>query len=69
MSVISREAYQGIERRVINRMKLMANEGLINLVETNERMFAEEGLTNPYIQAGPPGAPNGDANMKQVAGW
>ncbi len=41
LGTISREAYQGIERKVLNRMKLMANEGLINLVETNERMFAD----------------------------
>ena len=39
---VSREQYQNLERKVLNRMKLMANEGLINLVETNERMLAEQ---------------------------
>ena len=50
----SREQYQIVERKVLNRMKVMANEGLINLSETNERMFAS-------FEAGPqpvPGATN-----------
>jgi flagellar motor switch protein FliG len=38
---VNREAYLTIERKILNRMKLMANDGLINLVETNERMFSE----------------------------
>lgn len=37
--LISRETYQNVERKILNRMKVMANEGLINLIETNERMF------------------------------
>ncbi|CAM6055134.1 unnamed protein product [Sphagnum tenellum] len=37
----SRETYQNIERKVLNRMKVMAHEGLINLIETNERMFSQ----------------------------
>lgn len=40
ISLLSRETYQAMERKVINRIKSMSNEGLINLVETNERMFA-----------------------------
>jgi flagellar motor switch protein FliG len=39
--VFSRETYQNVERKVLNRMKVMANDGLINLIETNERMFAD----------------------------
>jgi hypothetical protein len=39
--VTNRETYFAIERKILNRMKLMANEGLINLVETNERMFTD----------------------------
>ncbi|MFZ9596155.1 MAG: FliG C-terminal domain-containing protein [Bdellovibrionia bacterium] len=39
--VFSRETYQNVERKVLNRMKIMANEGLINLIETNERMFSD----------------------------
>lgn len=36
---VGREVYQAVERKVLNRMKVMANDGLINLAETNERMF------------------------------
>ncbi|MEO7163923.1 MAG: FliG C-terminal domain-containing protein [Bdellovibrionia bacterium] len=39
--VFSRETYQNVERKVLNRMKIMANDGLINLIETNERMFSD----------------------------
>jgi len=39
--IFSRETYQNVERKVLNRMKIMANDGLINLIETNERMFAD----------------------------
>ncbi len=70
VSVLSREAYQGIERKVLNRMKLMANEGLINLVETNERMLAD--AAGGVIEAGPADvnavAPP-PVNIKKVAGW
>jgi hypothetical protein len=38
---VKKEQYLTLERKVLNRMKLMANEGLINLVETNERLLAE----------------------------
>jgi flagellar motor switch protein FliG len=45
---VNRETYFAIERKILNRMKLMANDGLINLIETNERMFADPGndMTN-----------------------
>ncbi len=46
--LISRETYQNVERKILNRMKVMSNEGLINLIETNERMFSngqESGMT------------------------
>ncbi len=36
---VSRETYQNIERKVLNRMKIMVNEGLINLSDTNDRIF------------------------------
>src|SRR5207302_1289470 len=32
--VPNREAYQTIERKILNRMKIMAGEGIINLIET-----------------------------------
>ncbi|MFL5815498.1 MAG: FliG C-terminal domain-containing protein [Bdellovibrionia bacterium] len=50
---VNRETYFAIERKILNRMKLMANDGLINLVETNERMFADQhGDMTTNIQAG-----------------
>jgi len=71
-AVPNRESYQSIERKVLNRMKVMSNEGLINLLETNERMF----------QATPPGEPGTSeitslppipgatiVPIKKVAGW
>jgi flagellar motor switch protein FliG len=50
---VNRETYFAIERKILNRMKLMANDGLINLVETNERMFSDQNgeITN-NIQTG-----------------
>jgi flagellar motor switch protein FliG len=52
-SQVNRETYFAIERKILNRMKLMANDGLINLVETNERMFTEaNGEITNNIQTG-----------------
>jgi flagellar motor switch protein FliG len=53
VSQVNRETYFAIERKILNRMKLMANDGLINLVETNERMFTEaNGEITNNIQTG-----------------
>ncbi|HAR43924.1 MAG TPA: hypothetical protein DCS07_15030 [Bdellovibrionales bacterium] len=41
-AAVNRETYAAVERKVLNRMKMMANEGLINLIETNERMFTDQ---------------------------
>ncbi len=41
VSTLSRDTYQAIERKVLNKLKIMANEGTFNLLETNERMFAD----------------------------
>ncbi|MGK5085428.1 hypothetical protein WDW37_21325, partial [Bdellovibrionota bacterium FG-1] len=72
--------YIGIERKILNRMKTMANDGLVNLVETNERMFAEgvaagsDSITG-FVSAGAAAAGGPDktstttANIKKVAGW
>lgn len=72
VSVLSREAYNAVERKVLNRMKLMASEGLINLIETNERMFG----TNEGASQLDPNAISGDGKtqalgqpIKKVAGW
>lgn len=66
---VSREAYQNIERKIVNRIKVMSNEGLINLNETNERMFTDTQKKAPNLklvptlaqqvaaQAGAPGTP------------
>ena len=78
LGTISRETYSGIERKVMNRMKMMANEGLINLVETNERMFAEsnavDALSGYVGGASVSAVSDGNtssttANIKKVAGW
>ncbi len=55
VGVTSRETYSAVERKVLNRMKLMANEGLINLIETNERMFAESNVNTGFIETMPAG--------------
>ena len=73
IGAVSRESYQGIERKVLNRMKMMANEGLVNLIETNERMFADSGSdgTNSGFVA-PEGTnvgATGATSIKKVSGW
>jgi hypothetical protein len=78
LGTVSREAYQGIERKVLNRMKMMSNEGLVNLVETNERMFAGNGYDNAPTgtnsgfvapEATMAGGTNATAAIKKVSGW
>ena len=39
---VGRESYIAIERKVLNKIKMLANQGQINLAELNERMFANE---------------------------
>ncbi len=41
VQAVSREQYHMVERKVLNRMKVMASEGLISLAETNDRMFSD----------------------------
>ena len=53
MQEFSKEAYQGSERKVLNRIKIMSNEGLINLVETNERMFARMAGDTSFVDSQP----------------
>lgn len=66
--VPSREAYHGLERKILNRMKLMANDGLINLIETNDRMFTENGAESGFV-GGAPTTQTGTGSIKKVAGW
>jgi len=73
MTVQSRETYQAVERKIINRMKVMTNESLINLVEVNDRMLSEQSGGAGFVEAGPAEGINGDGktitNIKKVAGW
>lgn len=39
---VSKESYLAVERKLLNRMKIMANNSQINISEVNERIFAEE---------------------------
>ncbi len=40
----SREVYERIEQKILNRIKVMAKDGAIDLYETNSRMFQSLGL-------------------------
>jgi flagellar motor switch protein FliG len=68
VTFMSREGYAAVERKIHNRMKLMANEGLINLVEVNERMFSmgEHGFEP---EPGTTELPSQMAIIKKVSGW
>lgn len=77
---VSREVYLGVERKVLNRMKMMAIEGLINLVETNERMFNDgsgDAIGGALSAAQGLAQANGadektsttTANIRKVSGW
>ncbi len=39
---VGRDTFNGIERKVLNKIKILANQGQINLAEVNEKMFANE---------------------------
>ena len=39
---VGRETYISIERKVLNKIKVLSNQGQLNLAELNERMFANE---------------------------
>jgi flagellar motor switch protein FliG len=52
LTPISKDAYQNLERRVINRIKLMANDGQINLTETNDRLFHDPMTESTRIMRG-----------------
>jgi flagellar motor switch protein FliG len=55
VTTLSREEYQSAERKLLNRMKIMANEGQINLLETNERMFSDAAFDPGFVQGQPSG--------------
>ena len=66
LAIPSRDSVQLIERKIINRIRLMANDGTVNLVETNERMFAN-GSGDSTLPGFAPQATNPE--IKKVAGW
>jgi len=67
---LSRDAYLGIERKVLNRIKIMVNDGQINLVDVNERMLITLGGGHPEFKAGSPlEGTKTTSTIKKVAGW
>jgi flagellar motor switch protein FliG len=70
VGALSREVYSNVERKILNRMKIMANDGIINLNETNDRMF-QSGDGYGFVQSGPATAENGKTStaIGKVAGW
>jgi flagellar motor switch protein FliG len=42
VEAVGRDTFNGIERKVLNKIKILANQGQINLAEVNEKMFANE---------------------------
>ncbi len=52
LAPITKDTYQNLERRVINRIKLMANDGQINLTETNDRLFHDPMTDSTRIMRG-----------------
>jgi hypothetical protein len=39
---VSKETYLSVERKLLNRMKVLANNGQFNIAAINERIFTEE---------------------------
>ncbi len=69
---VHREHFHNLERKVLNRMKVMANDGLINLIDTNDRMLAEAAGSGPKVaDSGTGDDPTraAHAQIKKVAGW
>lgn len=52
---LSRESFQTVERKVLNKIKTMANEGHVNLLETNERMFSDIENQSAFVESIPTG--------------
>ncbi len=68
VSTYSREVYQNVERKILNRIKLMSNDGLINLMEVNERMFGQKNHNVESIAADSDGNSQ-SIKLKKVGGW
>jgi flagellar motor switch protein FliG len=66
---LTRDAYIAIERKILNRIKVMVNEGQINLVDVNERMLVN-GAHPEFRGSSPLDQTQRTASMiKKVAGW
>lgn len=52
---LSRESFQTVERKVLNKIKTMAHEGHVNLLETNERMFSDIENQSAFVESVPTG--------------
>ncbi len=65
---LSKDAYSAIERKVLNRIKVMANDGQINLVDVNERMLLNNVRPDFSGSSGLDATRTG-TNIKKVAGW
>jgi hypothetical protein len=59
-----REGYSNVARKILNRIKIMANDGVVNLTETNERMFGEDEMMEDIdvVEAGPGQASTSTSN-------
>ncbi len=42
VEAVGRDTFLSIERKILNKIKILANQGQINLAEVNEKMFANE---------------------------
>lgn len=68
----NRESYHAVERKILNRIKVMANDGVINLFETNDRMFNDP---VPAAQGAQTSATSDTADstkvtpIRRAAGW
>ncbi len=67
---INRDVYHGVERKVLNRIKVMAGEGTLNLIEANERMFANNQIQGEKTNSGAPDQQGGASpNIRRASGW
>jgi flagellar motor switch protein FliG len=65
---LSKDAYSAIERKVLNRIKMMSNDGLINLVDVNERMLMNAS-TSEFGALAANDSTKTSSTIKKVAGW
>lgn len=73
LTTLSREGYHSVERKIINRVKTMANDGILNLIEVNERMFGVSSSILRDIAEAAPAFEETETRertvVKRAAGW